>query len=120
MKKLFLKYIIFSLVVIMGQKMEAQNTDQKADELTTYRVTTLKVHDLIHTKLDVSFDYGKRYLYGKEWITLKPHFYETDQLTLDAKGMEFKEIAIIDGKKNYTIKIHSGQRTGFYYFKQKI
>lgn len=104
MKKLFLKYIIFSLVVIMGQKMEAQNTDQKADELTTYRVTTLKVHDLIHTKLDVSFDYGKRYLYGKEWITLKPHFYETDQLTLDAKGMEFKEIAIIDGKKTIPLK----------------
>lgn len=104
MKKAFLKYTIFSLIAIMGQKIEAQNTDQNKDELTAYRVTALKVHDLVHTKLDVSFDYGKRHLNGKAWITLKPHFYETDQLTLDAKGMEFKEIAIIDGKKSIPLK----------------
>ena len=52
----------------------------------------------------MSFDYGKRYLYGKEWITLKPHFYETDSLTLDAKGMDFKEIAIMEGKKKIPLK----------------
>lgn len=104
MNKQFLKYTFLSLVAIMGQKMEGQTTDKKADELTAYRVTALKVHDLVHTKLDVSFDYGKRHLNGKEWITLKPHFYETDQLTLDAKGMEFKEIAIIDGKKTIPLK----------------
>ena len=104
MKKLFLKYMIFNLIAIMGQKIEAQTTDQKTDELTVYRVTALKVHDLVHTKLDVSFDYAKRHLNGKAWITLKPHFYETDQLTLDAKGMEFKEIAIIDGKKSIPLK----------------
>lgn len=104
MNKQFLKYTFLSLVAIMGEKVEAQTTDKKADELTAYRVTALKVHDLVHTKLDVSFDYGKRHLNGKEWITLKPHFYETDQLTLDAKGMEFKEIAIIDGKKTIPLK----------------
>ena len=104
MNKQFIKYTFLSLVAIMGQKMEAQTADKKADELTAYRVTALKVHDLVHTKLDVSFDYGKRHLNGKEWITLKPHFYETDQLTLDAKGMEFKEIAIIDGKKTIPLK----------------
>ena len=104
MKKAFLKYTIFSLIAIMSQKIEAQNTDQNKDELTAYRVTALKAHDLIHTKLDVSFDYGKRHLNGKSWITLKPHFYETDQLTLDAKGMEFKEIVIIDGKKSIPLK----------------
>ena len=34
-------------------------------------------------------------MYGKEWLTLKPHFYATDSLTLDAKGMEIKEIAMV-------------------------
>ena len=43
------------------------------------------INDLVHTKLDVKFDWQKQYLYGKAWITLKPHFYATDSLTLDAK-----------------------------------
>ena len=104
MNKLFLKCSLFSIVLLACQNIEAQNTDQNKDELSTYRVTPLKVNDLIHTKLDVSFDYGKRYLYGKEWLTLKPHFYETDSLTLDAKGMDVKEIAIIQGKVKTALK----------------
>ncbi|MEN2412846.1 M1 family metallopeptidase [Flavobacterium mesophilum] len=104
MNKHFLKCTFLGLVLLGCQNIEAQNSDQDKDELSTFRATALKVHDLVHTKLEVSFDYGKRYLYGKEWLTLKPHFYETDTLTLDAKGMDFKEIALIDGKKNIPLK----------------
>ncbi len=103
MNNRFLKYTVLSLVALACQNIEAQNTDQNKDE-ATYRVTALKVHDLMHTKLDVSFDYGKRNLNGKAWLTLKPHFYETDALTLDAKGMEFKEIAIVQGAKKTPLK----------------
>ncbi|MHC0440761.1 M1 family metallopeptidase [Flavobacterium sp. 3-210] len=104
MNNLFLKCTLFGLALFGGQNTEAQNADKSKDELSVYRVTPQKVHDVIHTKLDVSFDYGKRYLYGKEWLTLKPHFYETDSLTLDAKGMDFKEIAIIEGNKKTHLK----------------
>lgn len=104
MNKLFLKCSLFSIVLLACQNIEAQNADPNKDEASTYRVTALKVHDLVHTKLEVSFDYGKRYLYGKEWLTLKPHFYETDALTLDAKGMEFKEITIVQGTKKTPLK----------------
>lgn len=104
MNNKFLKYTVLSLVALTCQNIEAQNTDQNKDEASTYRVTALKVHDLVHTKLDVSFDYGKRNLNGKAWLTLKPHFYETDALTLDAKGMEFKEIAIVQGAKKTPLK----------------
>lgn len=104
MNKLFLKCSLFSIVLLACQNIEAQNADQNKDEVSTYRVTPLKVNDLVHTKLNVSFDYGKRYLYGKEWLTLKPHFYETDSLTLDAKGMDIKEIAIIQGKVKTPLK----------------
>jgi aminopeptidase N len=34
-------------------------------------------------------------MYGKEWITLNPHFYPTDSLTLDAKSMEIKEVSMV-------------------------
>ncbi len=101
MKNHFFKYTFLGLVLLTAPKIEAQN---KADELSIYRATPTKMHDLVHTKLEVSFDYGKRHLYGKEWITLKPHFYESDSLKLDAKGMEFKEISIIEGKKSIPLQ----------------
>lgn len=104
MNELFFKCSLFSIVLLACQNIEAQNAEQNKEDISTYRVTPLKVHDLVHTKLEVSFDYGKRYLYGKEWLTLKPHFYETDVLTLDAKGMGFKEIAIIQGAKKTPLR----------------
>ena len=71
---------------------------------SVYRATSTKINDLVHTKLDVRFDYGKRYLYGKEWVTLKPQFYPTDSLTLDAKGMDIKTVALVNGKTNTPLK----------------
>lgn len=60
-----------------------------------YRASATKINDLVNTRLDVKFDFDKSYMYGKAWITLKPHFYPTDSLSLDAKGMDLHKIAII-------------------------
>ncbi|RZL48199.1 MAG: M1 family peptidase [Pedobacter sp.] len=70
----------------------------------TYRATATKFTDLVHTKLDVKFDYAKRYLYGKAWLTLKPHFYTTDTLVLDAKGFDVRSIAMVGAKSNTPLK----------------
>jgi aminopeptidase N len=65
-----------------------------------YRAEATKINDLVNTKLDVRFDFNKAWMYGKEWLTLKPHFYPTDSLSLDAKGMAINEVAIVaNGKK---------------------
>jgi aminopeptidase N len=72
--------------------------------LKIYRATPEKINDLVHTKLDVRFDYKKRYLYGKEWVTLKPHAYPTDTLRLDAKGMDIKTVAVVKAGKNAPLK----------------
>lgn len=78
----------------------------KADDplLKIYRATPPKINDLVNTKLDVRFDYKKRYMYGKEWVTLKPHFFPTDTLRLDAKGMDLKNISIVKNGKNIPLK----------------
>ncbi len=69
-----------------------------------YRGAVLKINDLVHTKLDVRFDYAKSYLYGKAWITLRPHFYPTDSLALDAKGMDIHQVALAKGNTNSPLK----------------
>ncbi len=59
---------------------------------------------LLHTKLDARFDYDNSQLIGKAWITLKPHFYPTDTLSLDAKGMDIKNISIVKGTTKAPLK----------------
>ncbi len=78
----------------------------KADDplMKIYRATPPKINDLVHTKLDVRFDYKKRFLYGKEWVTLKPHIYPTDTLRLDAKGMDLNNISVVKDGKNIPLK----------------
>src|SRR5580698_894704 len=72
--------------------------------LKIYRATPTRINDVTHTKLEVSFDYKKCYMYGKEWATFRPHFYPTDTLRLDAKGMDIKEIAVVKNGKNIPLK----------------
>ena len=79
-------------------------TPPAATPESPYRASVTKVNDLMHTKLDVRFDYAKRYLYGKEWVTLKPHAYPTDSLRLDAKGMDIKAVALMSGNQQIPLK----------------
>src|SRR6218665_901597 len=89
-----------------GFAVMAQQDEQETDTTwkTEYRETATKINKLVHTKLDVKPDYSKSYLYGKAWITLQPYFYPTDSLTLDAKGMEFKKVALLANGKETPLK----------------
>lgn len=100
-KLLFCLALIISFQLIYAQPGAAkQDTSWKKE----YRETATRINNLVHTKLEVKPDFSKSYLYGKAWITLKPHFYSTDSLTLDAKGMEFKKIALLKGTQQVPLK----------------
>ncbi len=45
-----------------------------------YRATATQAFDLIHTKLEVSFDWSLQQMPATAEITLKPHFYESNKL----------------------------------------
>ena len=84
----------------------AQNPNEPQDTSwkKMLRESYPKTNELVHTKLDVRFDYDKAFMYGKEWLTLKPHFYATDSVLLDAKGMDIKEVAVIKGATKTPLK----------------
>lgn len=60
-----------------------------------YKASATRVVDLIHTKLDVKFDWEKQYLYGKANLTFKPHFYDVESFKIDAKGFDVNEVSIV-------------------------
>ena len=109
MKKTSLAFLFFAIIATASAQQNNDATDTASAQTDTawqhvYRASYPKINDLVHTKLAVSFDYNKQWMYGQEWVTLQPHFYPTDSLTLDAKGMEIKEIAIIKGKSKVPLK----------------
>ncbi|TAH23974.1 MAG: M1 family peptidase [Cytophagales bacterium] len=66
-----------------------------------YQASKTRTFDLIHTKLEVNFDWQKQYLNGKATLLLKPYFYQQSILNLDAKGMDILSIQILH-KEKYT------------------
>lgn len=70
-----------------------ETKDPEDYELPVYNPSHKREHDLLHTKLDLRFDWEKEQVLGKATLTVKPYFYPTNKITLDAKGFEFHKVA---------------------------
>ncbi len=101
MSKILFGFLLLCLSYSMSAQMDAK-TDTSWKKI--YRETPARINNLVHTKLDVKPDFSKSYLYGKAWITLQPHFYPTDSLTLDAKGMTLGKVALLKGGQQVPLK----------------
>jgi aminopeptidase N len=99
MKKTFL---LLTLLATVSFAQSQQQTDSSWKK--EFRETAPIINDLVHTKLSVDFDFQKAYMNGKAWLTLKPHFYPTDSLTLDAKGMDIKKVTVVKGSTNSALQ----------------
>lgn len=70
-------------------------------ELPIYQASATRKHDLIHTKLELSFDWEKQHVLGKATLDLKPMFYATNQLVLDAKVFDIHSITLNNKTLSY-------------------
>ena len=75
------------------------DSDARPDSLPVYRASHTFEFDLIHTRIDISFDWENSRAPAKATLTLSPWFYTTDQLTLDAKGFDIHTIQLASGKE---------------------
>jgi aminopeptidase N len=83
---------------------DSEENENLPDSPAIYNPSFTIINDLVNTTLDVRFNVPKTLMYGKAWITLKPHFYPTDSLTLDAKGFDINEVALMDGNNLLPLK----------------
>ena len=65
----------------------------------TYKPSSTRFWDLIHTQLQVSFDWEKKHVIGKANLRMEPYFYPQTHIVLDAKGLEIKAVVLYEGKK---------------------
>lgn len=67
--------------------------------LDTYHPSYTLRNDLLHTKLDVRFDWAQQAVIGKANLTFQPVFYPVKTLELDAKNFDIKTITFADSKQ---------------------
>ncbi len=101
LKLAVLLLMMMPALAILGQTEHGTLKQQTAK---IYQGAPEKINDLVHTRLEANLDYAQSQLRGKAWLTLKPHFYATDSLLLDAKGMDIRQIAVVKAGKNIPVK----------------
>ncbi len=107
MQKIIYSFILTICVsLLFGQN--SKKVEKSWEKVPRY--TPNRINNLVHTKLNVRLDYDKSHLYGKAWITLTPHFSPTDSLTLDAKGMEFQEISLVENGNRKLVYDYDGMQ----------
>ena len=59
-----------------------------------YNPSETRLNDIVHTSLEVSFDWQNQHVLGSAIMEVKPYFYPTNQLVLDAKGFDIHSVQI--------------------------
>lgn len=74
--------------------VEVVEVEPEITERPLYNESRERVFDLLHTKLDVRFNYEAMTMDGKAELTLKPYFYPTSTLVLDAKAFDIRMVGL--------------------------
>lgn len=98
---------LFFVSLLTFGTASAQNAGGGADRRTTPQPTkgpynpsrTLK-HDLLHTTLDLKFDWVRQWVNGVATLRVRPYFYPQNTLDLDAKGFDIKGVFLLDTLQN--------------------
>jgi aminopeptidase N len=83
-----------TMVVTAKPKEARQEPASLPLSLPEYRATATRFFDLIHTRLEVAFNWEEESVLGKANLKLRPYFYPSDQLILDAKGFDLHQIRL--------------------------
>ena len=65
--------------------------------ITSYKPSGRKFFDLLSTIIHVRPDFNQKSIYGNVELLLKPHFYDQNQLVLDAKWMKINKVELKTG-----------------------
>lgn len=103
---------IFSCSVSKKNKQTSQTPIYNFDTLVVngfneepeYRASNKIENDIIHTSLNVKFDWKKSQLIGEAILTCKPYFYSTKQIKLNAVSFEIFQVALVINKEKKPLK----------------
>ncbi len=95
----------------LPEEDEGEFTDFPSEipEPGPYQASAKRTHDLIHTSLDLAFDWQNQQVLGTAILTIKPYFYPTSDLILDAKGFTLQQVSLSNANQPLTYTYHNDQ-----------
>ncbi|MFN0213351.1 MAG: M1 family aminopeptidase [Saprospiraceae bacterium] len=87
--------------------------EENLDTLRPYNASHTFEVDLIHTKIEISFDWEKKRANGKATLSMRPWFYATDKVTLDAKNFDIHSVTF-DGKSEQLKRDYNNEQLTIY------
>lgn len=61
-----------------------------------YRAANERTNNILHTRLEVNFDWALSRMNGKATLQIKPYFYPVKKLYLNARGMDIQKIEVYE------------------------
>lgn len=103
---------IFALLLLCSTCQTTQVAVRQAHQSSApYQAVRTKQHDLLHTSIQVHFDWPKQQLHGVARLKLQPHCYPQKKLVLDAQSMTIHTVDRVDQTSPTPLAyIHDGQR----------
>jgi aminopeptidase N len=84
----------------------------KQTENPPYQPAAERLTDLLHTKLDISFNWTQQLVYGKALLKCKPYnFKQLSSVTLDAKAFMLHRIGLVQDKDTVNLHYTYNQQT---------
>ncbi len=81
-----------TLYVTAPRTVEEDEEDEIPQFLPYYNPSHERHMDLLHTILDIGFNWKEQLVLGKADITMTPYFYPQSSVVLDAKGFEIHDV----------------------------
>jgi len=111
--RFYISICSFGLIVLACNTNKKTISNDKLNELTIryetadlsskkelkkeiYQSSNTLSNDIIHTKLEVTFDWKACRMFGKATILIKPYFYPTNKLYLNARGMDILKLEVLE------------------------
>lgn len=80
------------LVELDSQNVARELVRRKEHLLLDYQGSRERKFDLLHTSLDLRFDYSSQQVIGEARLTLKPYFFDQNILELDARDFDVHDV----------------------------
>lgn len=92
-----------------------QLIQKKEFEIANYKGSATRYFDLIHTDLELDFDYERQAVLGKAVLTMTPYSKAQKKVILDAKDYEVGKVYLILGQDSTSLGYeYDGKKLGIY------
>ncbi len=95
--------VMLDTLTVIGDKENPAESDEEI-AMNPYQASATRLFDLIHTKLNLKFDWQKQLVIGLADLDLSPLAYAQDSLILDAKGMEVNSVSLREKNEKLTFR----------------